>query len=115
MVYAPGHFQRSTEQAKARRRFRSRRERIAVQAMAIITVALVAVTVFSLTNHQRTSGHGCVDFNYSTVIGGAETYECGARARSLCATPPAGRSYNTSFQIELYKACRKAGIRTGRA
>lgn len=115
MVFAPGHFQQSNQPATTRRRFRSRRERLAVRGMAIITLALVAVTVYSLTNHQRTTGHGCVDFNYTTMIGGAETYECGAKARSLCATRPGGRSIDTSFQTQLYAACRKAGIATGRA
>lgn len=113
MVYAPGHFQQSSEQAKARRRFRSRRERIAVQMMAVITLALVAVTVFSLTNHQRTTGHGCIDFNYSTMIGGAETHECGAQARALCATPAGKNGIDGDYLSELFATCRKAGLRTG--
>jgi hypothetical protein len=115
MVYAPGHFQQSAEQAKTRRSFRSRRERLAVRGMAIITLVLVGLMVYSLTNHQRTTGHGCVDFSYSTMIGGAETYKCGAQARELCATPRAGKSLDADFQTQLYAACRKAGLRTGRA
>jgi hypothetical protein len=115
MVYAPGHFQQSSEPAKTRRSFRSRRERLAVRAMALLTLVLIGVTAYSLTTHQRTTGHGCVDFNYATMIGGAETYKCGAQARTLCATPPSGENLDTDFQTELYAACRKAGIRTGRA
>jgi hypothetical protein len=113
MVFAPGHFQQASEQSSSRRRFRSRRERIAVQAMAILTLVLVGLAVYSLTNHQRTTSHGCIDFNYSTMIGGAETYKCGAQARALCATPPSGKSIDTDFQMELYAACRKAGLATG--
>jgi hypothetical protein len=115
MVFAPGHFQQSSEQAKTRRRFRSRRERIAVQMMAVITLALVAVTVFSLTNHQRTTGHGCIDFNYSTMIGGAETYACGAQARTLCAEPNAKGGIDGDYVAELFATCRKAGLPTGRS
>ena len=56
MVYAPGHFQEATQQA-ATRRFRSRRERLVVRGMALVTLVLIGVTIFSLTNHQRSSGH----------------------------------------------------------
>jgi hypothetical protein len=114
MVYAPGHFQQSTQQ-KTRRRFRSRRERIAVLAMALVTLVLVAITAYSLTNHQRTSGHGCVDFNYSTMIGGAETYVCGAKAQTLCGTQSAKGGIDGDYLSELLAACRNAGIRTGRS
>jgi hypothetical protein len=115
MVFAPGHFQQASQQATTRRRFRSQRERVAVYVAAVITLALVGLVVFSLTNHQRKTGHGCIDFNYSTMIGGAETYKCGAQARALCATPPSGTSIDGDFQPELYAACRKAGIRVGRS
>jgi hypothetical protein len=115
MVYAPGHFQQSHRQAKTRRRFRSRRERIAVQAMALITLVLVGLMIYSLSSHGRQSRNGCIDVNFMTMIGGAETYKCGAQARTLCSTPRGGNSIDTDFQTELYAACRKAGIRTGRS
>ena len=109
MVYAPDHFQQAT-----RRRYRSRRERLAVRAMAIVTLALIGLVVFSLTTHQAASGGGCIDFNYATMIGGAEAHKCGSQARTLCATPPSGQSIDGDYLPELYIACRKAGIPTGR-
>ncbi len=111
MVYAPGHFHHT---APRRRRCRSRREQFAVRAAGLVALALIGVVVFSLTNRQRTSAKGCVDFNYTTMIGGAETYRCGAEARALCATPPSGRSLDTDFQAQLYAACHRAGLPTGR-
>jgi hypothetical protein len=114
MVFAPGHFQQATQQS-TRRRFRSQRERLAVYAAAVITLVLVGLVVFSLTNHRRKTGHGCIDFTYSTMIGGSEMHECGAQARTVCATPPGSTSIDGDFQPELYAACRKAGIRTGRS
>ena len=96
-MFAPDHFQQATQQA-TRRRFRSRRERVAVWIMAVVTIALVGLAVYSLTNHQRTTGHGCIDFNYSTMIGGAETYKCGAKARTLSETPPSGKSIDTDHR-----------------
>jgi hypothetical protein len=113
MVYAPGHFQQASQRGSGRRRYRSRRERIAVRTMAAITLVLVGLALYSLTNHQRQTGNGCIDFNYSTMIGGAEKYECGARARTLCATPASARSIDGDFQAELYAACRKARLPTG--
>ncbi len=112
MVYAPGHFRQTAEQS-TRRRFRSRRERVAVVGAAIVTLVLVGLVVFSLTNHQRKTGNGCIDFNYSTMIGGAELYRCGSQARTVCATPPSKKGIDGDYQTELYAACRKAGIPTG--
>lgn len=114
MVFAPGHFQQANQTATPRRRFRSRRERLAVQAMALITLALVGLAVYSLSNHQRTTGHGCIDFNYSTMIGGAEMYKCGAQARTLCATRAGGSAVDGDYLSELFAACRKAGLLPGR-
>lgn len=113
MVYAPGHFQQTTEQS-TKRRYRSRRELWAVRLMAIVTLVLVGLVVFSLSSHQAGSANGCVDFNYTTMIGGAETHRCGAQARTLCSTPAEGLSVDTDFQTELYAACRKAGLPVGR-
>lgn len=112
MVYAPGHFKQTAEQA-TRRRYRSRRERFAVFGAAVVTLVLVGLVVFSLTNHQRKTGNGCIDFNYSTMIGGAELYKCGSQARTVCATPPSRKGIDGDYQTELYAACRKAGLPTG--
>jgi hypothetical protein len=110
MVYAPGHFKAVTQ-----RRERSTRERLSVRIAGLLTIAIVGLVVFSVTTRQKSSGNGCVDFNYSTMIGGAETYKCGSAARRLCATPASARSIDTDFQVELYKACRKAEIPTRRS
>jgi hypothetical protein len=107
MVYAPGHFQ---EVAQPRRR--SRTERISVRVFALVTLMVLALVVYSLTTHQRKSANGCIDFNYTTMIGGAEMSKCGAAARRLCSTPPTAKSIDGDFQTELYAACRKAGIPT---
>ena len=110
MPFAPGHLERAR-----RRRHRSRREQLSVGVAAILLSALIGVAVFSLTTHQAGTGHGCIDFNYTTMIGGAEMHKCGAPARTLCATPASGRSVDTDFTTELYAACRKAGLRTPEA
>jgi hypothetical protein len=113
-VFAPGHFQQATQQA-SRQRFRSRRERVAVWIMAAVTLVLIGVVAFSLANHQRKTGHGCIDFNYTTMIGGAETYACGSHARELCATPYAKGGIDGDYLAQLFATCRKAGLRAGRS
>jgi hypothetical protein len=110
MPFAPGHFQQAT-----RRRYRSRRELVAVRLAAVMTLVIVGVVVFSLTTHQATSGGGCIDFNYTTMIGGGEAHKCGSEARTLCATRPSRQSIDGDYLPELYAACRKANIPTGRA
>jgi hypothetical protein len=108
MVFPPGHFEQVT-----RRRPRRRGERLAVRLAVVVTLILVGLVVFSLTTHQRKTGGGCVDFNYSTMIGGAEMYKCGTQARTLCATPAGGKSIDGDYLSELVAACRKAGLPTG--
>ena len=110
MVYAPGHFKAATQ-----RRERSRRERLSIRIAGLLTIAIAGLVVFSLTTHQRHNGNGCVDFNYTTMIGGAEMYRCGAAAQRLCATPTSRQSIDGDFLVELYKACRNAGIPTRRS
>jgi hypothetical protein len=49
------------------------------------------------------------------MIGGAETYACGAKARELCATPGQKAGIDGDYVAELVATCRKAGLRTGRS
>ena len=110
MVYSPGHFQRVADTGRRRR---SRTERLSVRLFGLVILVVLGLVVFSLTTHQKKSGNGCVDFTYTTMIGGAEMYKCGAAARQVCATPPSKKSVDGDFQTELYAACRKAGIPVG--
>jgi len=107
MVFAPGHYQEITQP-----RPRRRRERVSIRLSALMIVIVLGLVVFSLTTHQKQSGHGCIDFNYTTMIGGSEMSRCGGAARTLCATPRSRASIDGDFQTALYAACRKAGIPT---
>lgn len=77
---------------------------------AVLSVIVVALVVFSLTTHQKKSGHGCIDFNYMTMIGGAEMYRCGQPAKSMCLQPPLRANKDFGFQKDLVAACDKAGL-----
>jgi hypothetical protein len=91
-------------------RVRSARERWIAGFCALLTAVVVAATLFSLTSHQATSGHGCVDFNYTIVMGGENVHECGQQARHLCASPPQEGGLGEDFPSQLRDACHKARI-----
>jgi len=110
MVYAPGHFQRVSRRAQ-----RPRLERLSVRAAALLVLVLVGLGVFSLTSRQSGAARGCVQFNYTTMIGGSEMHRCGQAARELCASPPSAHSIDGDFQTELYRACRRARLPVARA
>ncbi len=105
LILPPGHAQRAARPLRV-----GRRERWFLGSGLVLLAALAAVLVLSLTSHQRTSGHGCVDVSAATVIGGSELYRCGAAARALCTQPGHVGSEFASFQRALADACRKAGL-----
>jgi hypothetical protein len=108
MVYAPGHF-RQLAQPRRRRG----RERMAVHVGALVSVALVAVVIFSLTSGAGRVAHGCVSFTYTTMIGGGQMHRCGAQARALCASRPSSGGVDGSFSAALVAACRRAHLPGG--
>jgi len=77
---------------------------------SLLSAALVAVVIFSFTTRQKQSGNGCIDFDYITMIGGAEMYKCGQDARNLCASPVPANDSDPGFYVDLHAACRKAGL-----
>ena len=105
LILPPGHAQRATRPLHI-----GRRERWFLGSGGLLLAALAVVLVISLTSHQRTSGHGCIDVSAATATGGSELYRCGAAARALCTQPGRGGSEFVSFQRALADACRKAGL-----
>lgn len=84
---------------------------------ALLAAAIVAVAVFSLTSHQATSANGCLNFEYSMVMGAENVSECGEPARKLCADPQsANRAQGHIAGLEndliagLAKNCSEAGL-----
>jgi hypothetical protein len=82
LILPPQHYQ-ETHKPRAR----GRRDRWFGVFGALLTAVIVAVTVISLTSSSPKSGHGCLDFVYTTAVGGENVSECGAQARKLCADP----------------------------
>jgi hypothetical protein len=90
-----------------------RREKLLARGVGgVAALVLAVVLVLSLTHADRRSGHGCIAVSLAYSMGGTQTDECGARARSMCArvgvpglTGAAGR--------DVARACRKAGLPVG--
>lgn len=75
---------------------------------ACLLLAVVAGGIFALGGSTK-EGRDCVSVTFASTLGGAQLHACGARARSLCASPAAFRA----IAEELRTACRRAGFRFG--
>jgi hypothetical protein len=86
-----------------------RRERAIVAAL----LACVVLAVIGLGAYAVTSGapprRDCIEVTFASTLGGATEHACGARARTVCASPQAFKS----SAAELRAACRRAGFPYG--
>lgn len=84
---------------------------------ALFAAGLVAITLVSLTSHQAKSGNGCLNFEYTMVMGAEDVHECGAPARKLCADPKSASEaqghiagLENDLIARLPKNCSAAGL-----
>jgi len=108
LILPPGHAQT----VLARRRF-SRRERWMVGSVLASVAALAVVLVIALASSGHVTSKGCVDVNLPYSTGGQEFYECGARARAMCALVNAPGGYAGAAARAVAVQCRKAGLAVG--
>jgi hypothetical protein len=112
LILPPQHFQES-QKPRARRRG----DRWFKVIGALMTVALVAITVFAFTSHQAKSGNGCLNFEYTMAMGAENVHECAAPARKLCANPKSASQaqghiagLENDLIAKLPQNCRQAGL-----
>ncbi len=87
-----------------------RREKLLARGVGGVTAAVLAVVlILSLTHADRRSGHGCIAVSLAYSMGGTQSYECGARARSMCARVGAPGLSGAAGR-DVARACRKAGL-----
>jgi hypothetical protein len=83
-----------------------RRERtVAAVLLACVALAAVGLGVFALTSGAP-ARKDCIEVTFASTLGGATEHACGARARTVCATPGAFKSVTE----ELRAACVRAGF-----
>ncbi len=80
---------------------------------AVITAAVVAIAVVAITTKGHTSGNGCVDVVIPYAVGGQELYDCGAKARALCAGVDRPSGFGGTAGRAVATECRKAGLHVG--
>ncbi|HWE34331.1 MAG TPA: hypothetical protein VG410_12650 [Solirubrobacteraceae bacterium] len=104
LILPPGHAQQVRAPLRARW----------MQLLgAAITLAVVIVAVIAITTKGHSSGNGCVDVVIAYAVGGQELYDCGAKARALCADVGTPSGFAGSAGRAVATECRKAGLRVG--
>jgi hypothetical protein len=91
----------------------SERERWLARIMAVVTVAAVVAVVVSLATSSPSSGNGCVHAIFPGPVGAEQVNQCGAGARSLCATLGSSTGYGHEALRTITAECRKAGLPVG--
>jgi hypothetical protein len=86
------------------------RERWLVRIMAALTGALVIAVVVSIATSGQSSGNGCVHATFPGPVGAEQVNQCGAGARSLCATLNSAGGYGPEALRTIASECRKAGL-----
>jgi hypothetical protein len=83
-----------------------RREKITVAALlACLVLAVVGLGVNAALGGSS-SRRDCIEVTFASTTGGARLHDCGARARSVCATSSPGKGIYEALQAE----CRRAGF-----
>jgi hypothetical protein len=104
LIMPPGHAQQVRAPLRARW----------MQVLgAVVTLAVVAVAVIAITTKGHSSGNGCVDVVIPYSVGGQELYQCGAKARALCAGVDTPNGFSGTAGQAVAGQCRKAGLRVG--
>jgi hypothetical protein len=81
---------------------------IATGATLLAAVAVVVVIASTRGTHQRP---GCIEVTFASTLGGAVVHQCGAKARTTCATP--GENPALAAHGALREACRRAHLLYG--
>jgi hypothetical protein len=101
LILPPGHAQQVRAPLRARW----------MQVLgAAITLAVVIVAVIAITFKGHSSGNGCVDVVIPYAVGGQELYECGTKARALCAGVDTAAGFGGTAGQAVAAQCRKAGL-----
>jgi uncharacterized membrane protein len=104
LILPPDH-QRQTQPLRRL----SARERWLVRIMAALTALIVIAVVVSIASSGQASGNGCVHAIFPGPVGAEQVNQCGAAARSTCAT--LSRSgYGPEAVRTITVECRKAGL-----
>jgi hypothetical protein len=82
-----------------------RREKtiVAVLLSCLLLIG-IGLGAFALTSGSK-EPKNCVDITFASTLGAAHIHACGARAKTLCASPNASKEIAQSLE----QACRRVG------
>jgi ABC-type Co2+ transport system permease subunit len=109
LILPPGHAQ-----ATRRTRPLSAREKWILRGVVAAVAIIAAIVVISLAVSGKTSSHGCIYATIPGAVGAGQISQCGATARSTCATVFKPGAYTAESARTIAAECRKAGLPVGR-
>jgi hypothetical protein len=89
-------------------RWGRREKTIVAVVVSCVVLALAGLGAYALTSGAP-ARKDCIQLTFASTLGAAFVHECGARARSLCATPKPSRQ----IAQELGEECRRLGFPLG--
>src|SRR5947209_18598765 len=105
MVLPPGHAH-----AIRSPHVLSQREKWRTGGVLATVAAVVVALVISLSTAGKSSANGCIYATIPGVVGAVQVNECGASARSTCASVFAPGAYARGAARTIAVECRKAGL-----
>ena len=109
LILPPGHADTA-----GRMRPLTVREKWLLRGVLGVVAAIGVVIVISLASAGKSSAHGCIYATIPGAVGAAQISQCGATARSTCATVYRPGAYVASSARTIAAECRKAGLPVGR-
>jgi len=91
----------------------STREKWMIGGVLGVVVALAVVLVISFASSSPSSTSGCIYATIPAATGAEQVHECGATARSTCATAQTPGAFSQPAAQAVAAACRRAGLPVG--
>jgi hypothetical protein len=108
LILPPGH----AETAGGRRPLTAR-EKWILRGVVGLVAALGVVLIISFATAGKSSSHGCIYATFAGVVGADQISQCGAVARSTCATVYRPGTFTPASARTIAAQCRKAGLPIG--
>jgi hypothetical protein len=88
----------------------SAREKWMIGGVLGVVVALAVVLVISFASSNPSSTSGCIYATIPAATGAEQIHQCGATAKSMCATVQRAGGFTPQAASTITSACRKAGL-----
>jgi hypothetical protein len=108
LIIPPGH----AETLRTRRHL-SKREIWMLGGVLSTVAALAVVLVISFAASGPSSKSGCIYATIPAATGAEQIHQCGATAKSTCATAQSPGAFSAQAAQAIASACRKSGLPVG--